>query len=307
MARFPDFFIVGHPKCGTTALYRALRSHPEIFMPDAKEPNFFSAEWQAPDATAQGVENYLSLFASASTNQRIGEASVFYLSSDIAARHIADVQPEARIIAILREPTHFLYSLYLQFVRSDFEPESSFRRALALEAARRSRRNIPAGAGSWHRRLLYCDHARYVEQLRRLHSAFPHDQVLVLIYDDLRRDNEGTLRSVLRFLNVDQALSLQMSDVNPSLRVRSRYLNRLAYRQQGIVWRVGAGLARSAIPRGLRSRIWRARERVIYDAPPKPDELFMVELRHRFKPEVVALSDYIKRDLVALWGYDATH
>src|ERR1035438_4009729 len=90
--RVPDFFIVGHPKSGTTALYQMLRSHPQIFMPDLKEPRFFASDLRAqmqPTAASgtsgfvlpQTWAEYLALFASALPDQRVGEASPSYLRS----------------------------------------------------------------------------------------------------------------------------------------------------------------------------------------------------------------------------------
>lgn len=303
--RVPDFFIVGHPKCGTTALYEALKHHPQIYLPDVKEPNFFSAEWQTSDGPPETFGDYLSLFDAAKPEQRIGEASVFYLASRNAARAIADVQPDARIIAILREPASFLRSLHLQFVQSDIETESNFRNALALENARRQGRDVPRFAWNWRQRLLYSDHIRYVEQLRRYHALFPPEQLMVLIYDDFRRDNAATLRSVLRFLDVDDTSPLEMTEINPTVRVRLRYLNHVIYNihaREGPVWRTLRERVRPLIPRRARSRAFKM---IMLGAPRPPDEEFMLELRRHFKPEVVALSGYLDRDLVRLWGYDS--
>ena len=117
--RAPDFFIVGHPKSGTTALYEMLRRHPQIFMPELKEPSFFGSEpAQSPGPGSAGqrdrLEEYLSLFDAAGPDQRFGEATPSYLKSGTAASRIAELQPDARIIAILREPASFLRSLHLQ-------------------------------------------------------------------------------------------------------------------------------------------------------------------------------------------------
>src|SRR5436305_2567239 len=85
--RLPDFFIVGHAKSGTTALYEMLRGHPEIFMPELKEPWFFATDmrprFQPPRAGAlpQTLEEYRMLFADARAGQRVGEASSSYLWS----------------------------------------------------------------------------------------------------------------------------------------------------------------------------------------------------------------------------------
>src|SRR3974377_832140 len=101
--RVPDFFIAGHAKSGTTALYEMLRRHPQIFMPDLKEPRYFAADLRpAVRATwlPETLEEDTALFAAAGPGQRAGEASPLYLVSRTAAAAIAEVQPAARIIAV---------------------------------------------------------------------------------------------------------------------------------------------------------------------------------------------------------------
>ena len=102
--RVPDFFIVGHPKSGTTALYDMLKRHPEIFMPKAKEPWFFGDEFHPPAPprpvgtgwTPRTLEEYLSLFDDARPEQRAGEASAVYLWSRTAAERRAIVAGSSR-------------------------------------------------------------------------------------------------------------------------------------------------------------------------------------------------------------------
>src|SRR6202040_703684 len=77
--------------------------------------------------------------------------------------------------------------------------------------------------------LLYSEHVRYVEQLRRYHAVFAPEQVLVLIYDDFRRDNEATVRQVLRFLEVDDTLPIAATEANPTVRVRGTRLHTLTH------------------------------------------------------------------------------
>lgn len=312
--RVPDFFIVGPPKSGTTALYEMLGRHPEIYMPDIKEPRFFATDMRSRFQPARGhrlpetFEDYLSLFTAATPEQRVGEASSLYLSSRSAARAIADVQPAARIIATVREPASFLRSLHLQLLRSHVETKKDLRTAIALEEPRRQGKHIP------HRShlpqlLQYSEQVRYVEQLRRYRAAFPQEQLLVLIYDDFRLDNQATLQTVLRFLEVDDEYPLEEVNVKQTTRtMRSQQLDDLLH---------SVSLGRSPLPRAakvtvkalmpsqLRQSAFRAiRRRGVYGEAPTPDADFMLELRRRFKPEVVALSKYLDRDLVELWGYD---
>jgi len=313
--RVPDFFIVGQAKSGTTALYTMLKSHPQIYMCEPKEPRFLASDlrdrFEIP-ATANlpaTLEEYLALFAPATPEQRAGEASPSYLTSRTAAAAIAELQPQARIIAILREPASFLHSLHLQYVQAHVETERDLRKALALEPARREGKHVPRRS---HRPdvLLYSEHVRYAEQLRRYHDVFPREQVLVLIYDDFRAENEATVRKVLRFLQVDEEAPVLAKKANPTVRVRAQPLHRLVHAVasgQGPIPRTVQVSAKRLASGGMsRSAAVAIRDRIFFAQPRPPDEGLMLELRRRFKPEVVALSEYLDRDLVSLWGYDRT-
>ncbi len=250
---------------------------------------------------------YLALFAPARPDQRAGEASSSYLMSPSAAGRIAELSPRARIVAILREPASFLRSLHLQNVQLHVETELDLRRALALEDERRRGRQIPTGCPR-PQALLYSEHVRYVEQLRRYHERFGRAQVLVLIYDDFRARNEATVRRVLRFLEVDELAPIEVVEANPTVAVRSLHVHRAVQAVQ-----VGSGPVAGAVRASLKSITSRrlrhaglraVRRGVVFGAPPPPDAELMAQLRRRFAPEVVALSEYLERDLVGLWGDD---
>jgi hypothetical protein len=312
-SRVPDFFIVGHAKSGTTALYEMLRSHPQIHMPDSKEPWFFATDARPRFRPAmagigpQTLDQYLALFAGAGAEQRTGEASSCYLWSAVAAQRIAALQPRARIIAILREPADFLRSLHLQLLQDHIEYEKDLGRALALEAQRREGRRVPRRS---HRpqMLLYSEYLRYTEQLRRYHAVFPSEQVLVLIYDDFKSDNEATVRRVLRFLDVEDACPVEVTQANPTVRMRSQQLDQMLHAVTVGRGRISGGVkaaVKTLTPRALRhDALGLALNRVVRAEPHPPDERLMLELRRRFKPEVVALGEYLERDVVTLWGYD---
>jgi hypothetical protein len=316
----PDFFIVGHAKCGTTALYEMLRRHPQIYMPDAKEPMFFArngaAAASASDRRAfeqtgrrsETLAQYKALFADAEPGQRTGEASTFYLFTPAAPGRIARAQPDARVIAILREPASFLHSLHAQMLQNQAESETDLLKAIALEGERRAGRRIPRHS-YWPAALMYSDRVRYAEQLRRYHDAFPAEQVLVLIYDDFRDDNEGTVRRVLRFLDVDDEVPLQSLEANPSVSVRAVRLDMLMrdVRQgRGPVRRAVRSAVRTLTSSRMRGTVlYPLRRRVVYGEAQPPDPALTAELRRRYKHEVVAASEYLGRDLVALWGYDS--
>jgi hypothetical protein len=311
--RAPDFYIVGHAKCGTTALYEMLSQHPAIFMPELKEPLYFATDLRlrfqrrAAGSLPTELEDYLALFEPAGTDQLIGEASSSYLWSREAAGGIAALRPDAKIIAILREPASFLRSLHLQLLQNHIETEKDMRRAIELESERREGRQIPKRSVR-PQALLYSERVRYVDQLRRYHAQFRPEQVLVLIYDDFRNDNEGTVRQVLRFLELDENVSVKAREANPTVRMRSQLLDDAVHAVS-----VGAGPASRSVkafvkaltPAPLRRRALRAAQQRLVLAPPRSeDEQLSAELRRRYRHEVVALSEYLDRDLVGLWGYD---
>jgi hypothetical protein len=313
VGRLPDFFIVGQPKSGTTALHHMLRSHPQIFMPENKEPWFFADELHErtpprPAGTPRSLSEYAALFAAAGPQQRVGEASVLYLWSHTAAQAIAAVAPRARAIAILREPASLLRSLHLQFLETYVETEPDLRRALELEPSRREGRNVPRHT-YWPQALAYSEHVRYVEQLSRYRDRFPPGHVLVLIYDDFRRDNEATVRTVLRFLEVDDDVPVQSAEINPTVVPRSQGVHELLHAVtvgRGPLSRTAKAAVKAVVPRRVRrDGVRKAKQRFLYAPPQPPDEQLMSELRARYAPEVVALSEYLDRDLVSEWGYDA--
>ena len=273
-------------------------------MPDMKEPRYFAGDLRVllapePGAVPETLEEYLALFAAAAPTQRIGEASPSYLRSSEAAAGIAELQPDARIIAIFREPASFLRSLHLHLLQEHVETETDFREAFAGEEITRHGRRV--------RR--YSDHVRYVEQLRRFHAVFPREQVLVLIYEDFRADNASTLRTVLRFLDVDDAQPIEVREANPAVSVRhvriDRLMRALAAGRGPFASTLRATFKALTSQRLRRTVVHPLRRKLVYGEPPPPDEQFMLELRRRFKPEVVALSEYLGRDLVTLWGYDS--
>ncbi len=296
----PDFFIVGHHKSGTTALYQMLRRHPQIFMPDVKEPRYLASDLRAlvPSAPRQPetLQEYLALFAEAPPDRLVGEASPSYLRSREAAAAIAELQPNARIIALFREPASFVRSMHLHLLEEGVEHEPDLATAVRQEQLQRAGQTV----------LRYSDHVHYTEQLRRYREAFPPEQVLALVYEEFRADNRGTLRTVLRFLGVDDDFELPMIEANPSYAVRSPRLN-------GALRSLGgeATAARAArrtlvalVPRRLRhGALGLMRRRVLYGPPPEPDARVMAELRERYRPEVETFGEYLGRDLLTLWGY----
>jgi len=313
--RLPDFFIAGHAKCGTTALYGMLSAHPQIYMSAVKEPEYLS---RAPQHRLRGpsepakrlpdtLERYLALFADASPDQLAGEASTEYLRTPGTAARIAALCPDARIIAMFREPVSFVRSLHLQLLQVGVETESDFVKATGLEADRRAGRHVPREC-RWPPALLYSEHVHYTRQLREYHEHFGRERVLTLIYDDFLADNERVMREVLRFLAVDETIAIEPTTANPTLRVRSQRGERLVNAVsvgKGPVSRTLKRTLKTVLPERVRKDAHRKAVRLVIDTEPAPPpEEFIEELRHRFAGEVSEVSEYLERDLVKLWGYE---
>ena len=206
MTRWPDFFIVGAGRSGTTSLYYYLRGHPDIYMASLKEPHYFSKIDSPPPEVAQrervqrpvkifeNENEYLDLFSDASANQMMGEASTTYLPSRAAAGRILDKNPQSKIIMVLREPIDHAYSMYLLNVREGREQNDSFYEALQVDYEYELKYS---GEGSY-----YVQPGLYHGQVQRYLTAFGPDQVKIYLYDDLVRDTAGVVEGICSFLGV---------------------------------------------------------------------------------------------------------
>jgi hypothetical protein len=305
--RWPDFFVVGQAKSGTTALHEMLEQHEQIFVPAVKEPGFFAAELFAPSHRGQAMsaDAYQRLFADAREDQFVGESSTQYIYSEEAATKIAAVRPDARIIVFFRDPVDFVVSMHRQLVQNRYESEGDLGRALALEDDRARGRRIPRLAPR-PAGLLYTRRARYLEQLARYESVFPPEQILPLIYDDFRADNAATLRRIFRFMGVRDDVAIAPRAANPSVQVSSPAAQRLLYALSAARRSAAAEVIDSmidAVPDGVRRQVVGYARHRMRRPPSEVDPAVTAELKERFRPEVVALGRHLDRDLVSLWGY----
>src|SRR5262245_32556832 len=113
--RLPNLFIVGAPKCGTTAWMEYLRSHPAIFFPKFKERCYFALDLPNFRLT-RSAPDYAKLFAGSGDARVVGEASAMYLFSEAAAHAIRAHDPGSKILIFLREQEEYLPSLHNQFL-----------------------------------------------------------------------------------------------------------------------------------------------------------------------------------------------
>lgn len=294
MTKKPNFFIVGAPKCGTTAMYSYLKAHPDIFMPEAKEPYFFGSDliYRMPRMT---IEQYSALFNGAKKQKKIGEASVTYLCSKKAAQEIKEFNPSAKIIVMLRNPVEMMYSLHSQCLFTGTEDIKDFESALSAEADRKRNLRIPSTCKDIVNYIFYRDIAKYTEQVVRYFQAFGRENIHFIIFDDFKRDVALSYRDTLSFLDVDSSFRPSSFEiVNPSKRFRSRSI--LSFFNHPAIVRSVRFLIpvyewRQLIAKKINSFNIEHSHRTAMNQELK------LQLQKEFYPEIEQLSALLKRDL----------
>jgi len=202
----PDFFIIGAPKAGTTALHAALAAHPSLFMSSVKEPKFFLTDGPPPSRGGGpgdvqtyrehiwGRPEYEALFAAAPPGALRGESTPFYLYNQAAQERIRALVPDAKLIVILRDPVERAHSNWTHLWSAGLDPIGDFVPACSEEDAR-----VAAGwADFWH----YTRLGKYGEQLENLFLRFGQEQVFILRYRALIDAPAQTLDDICQFLGV---------------------------------------------------------------------------------------------------------
>jgi hypothetical protein len=287
--RWPDLFLVGAAKAGTTSLYSELARHPAIYMSPMKEPHFFSRIEPAPRREAffphlTDEDEYLALFRGAANQELLGEASTSYLWDRHAAERIKRVVPEARILIMLRDPVDRAYSQYWNDVREGIE-KRSFLDALLSEQR--------SGPGGWGVSSLYIDCGRYADQVARYLDRFGL-RVHVLFFEDFVKDPAGTIGDVLSFLGLGRAnAGGELRRSNPASLPRNRLGGALL--ASGRVRRV----VRATVPRPVRSRL---RGALLKETSPPPmDPAARALLEEIYRPELGRLAELLGRPLPWEW------
>jgi hypothetical protein len=305
----PTFFVVGNPKAGTTTLFFALADHPDVFLPPEKELNHFATDLTSagdPFFPPSTLPVYLSRFATAEPSQVCGEISPAYTASTDALDNIARFEPAARIVAIFREPVAALRSGHQQLLRAGIEVEEDLTTALALEPERRAGRHLPESVEALPRHLFYRERVDYPLYLERIDAAFPPEQVLILLFDDLAADFDGTMARVHAHIGVEH-LEASPRHVHRGRTLRSAQLARRLEDPTSAADRVAAGVTqglRKVVPRRARAALVRSGRHPLHRAPPPVPPALAASLRVELRPAVEALSQRLDVDLVARWGYD---
>lgn len=291
-----DFIGIGASRSGTSWIAKVLGEHPDVFIPQKKELQFFNKDWEF----RRGLSYYGTHFADAKPGQLIGEFTPGYLVSESAAARIKKYFPDAKLILCLRDPVERAYSQYFYHRAKGKEMAETF------EAALQGR----------HREH-YLNKGMYAKHLMTYLELFPREQILVLFYSELKRDPRLLVQRLYRFLGVDDAYqpSSLFSDVNTSLADGSltyvKSLGRLNHflkeRAASRGWRqlitmlrrLGLGRPFRHLIKKNRSRRGSKREQKPVMNPETRKNLYGV-----FREDILALEKLLGRDIPEWHGWE---
>ena len=248
MRTIPNFFIVGAPKCGTTAWYEYLKGHPDIFFPEEKEPHFFSTDFPGLRAVTDRAE-YFGLFDGHVREKIVGDASASYLYSNEAAANIRQHNPDSKILIFLRDQEAYLPSWHSQLLYSGTEDIRDFERAWAMSGSRHGV-NVPR----FYRELKLLDYksvGRFSEQVRRYFDLFPREQIRVIHFREWTCDPRAAYLNILNFLEVDDDGREDFPVFNEAKHHRTRFVVRFVRQPPRLVHKAVTLIKRATGRSGL--------------------------------------------------------
>lgn len=196
-----DFYIVGAPKCGTTAFHQYLSEHPGISMLP-KELHYYGSDlhYNQERLTKEVYESEVNKLSNSNTLK--GEVAVYYLASEKAAEEIKQASPNAKIIILLRNPAELMYSMHSQMTYQGNEPEKDFEKALELGSDRFSKKNLPNHYYCPHVGICYKELVSFSKQIERYTNSFPKENILFLSFHEFIKNPPAVYNKLLDFLEV---------------------------------------------------------------------------------------------------------
>ncbi len=303
----PNFLIFGVQKAGTTSIYEYLKQHPQVYVSPRKETDFFCRDLDAALQAGQAgdesqltrggrqkivtVEDYEALFAGVTDEVAIGEASPNYLfSHQQAVPGIQTLVPDAKLIAVLRNPVERAYSDYLMHVRQVV----GNRKPLGEQ--------VRTSADSSYTLLK----GRYYEGMKHFLDTFGPEQIKVFLYDELRQDSAALMRQVYEFVGVDPNFEVDTGRKQQTAQVpKNQSINQLLQTKNPARSLAGS-ILRKVMPEERRQQL---RSRLIAansegkDALPLSDEDRQL-LEGYYREDVRQLQELIGRDLSGWFSLD---
>jgi sulfotransferase family protein len=301
VGRRPNFYIVGAPKAGTTALYTYLISHPNVFMCTPKEPSFWAEDFFRTTDNAgwkpMSLAYYLAMFADAQPHHlAVGEATTTYLYSPTAIPKIHRFTPDAKYIVMLRNPTDLVYAWHSELLYNHKEDEPDFCKAWDLQAERALGRRIPRPCLQ-EPFLQYERIGRLGEQVERMLSCVPRKLIKFLVFDQFIRRPGQAYKEVLEFLGLPDDGRGEFPRVNQPRQFRLGWMARLWFNppqqtEPMMRWLRHFYRSRRSATRAVFSFLFRTQA----ERPPLSPEM-RARLTECFRPEIQRLSELIACDL----------
>jgi hypothetical protein len=263
-AILPNFIIIGAPRSGTTWMHENLREHPDVFMPREKELHFFDRHYE------EGTDYYRPYFNNVNAEKAIGEATPAYMYKPEVCRRIKDQLPQAKLIVSLRNPIDRIYSRYWNALGKYAENEGlSFEQKISKKTQ-------------------FVSEGFYYDHLTRFYDEFPEDQLLVLLFDDLKSDPNGFLTRICEFLDVSPDFSAPWS----SAKINAAEAKPRLAKSRSLYY--AARVARRAGFRDLSVRIDAANQA---ERPPMRQETRRWLIEEVYGEQIEKLASLINRDL----------
>jgi hypothetical protein len=300
MPRWPDFFLVGAPKCATGTIYELLGRSPQVFGAP-KDLYFFGSDLATTQHRLSTAE-YQAQFEAAPAGAMLGDSAVGYLCSELAAGEIHARRPDARIVIALRNPLDAIPSLHQHCLYYGLEEIEDLGAALEAEEERARGRRLPRRcAHPWMLRYMHV--YKYADQVQRYFDAFGRSRCHIVIYDDFRANPDSAMAGLRAFLDLPRADPVESSgapapeDVraNRALRARSRRLSALLTDPPPLARRLVRGLTPQRLRRRLAEAVLAANTAGRGRAPVDPK--VRAGLAAGFAAEMDRVSRLLDRDL----------
>lgn len=308
----PNFFLIGTVKGGTTSLHRYLNQHPDIYLSPIKEVNYFSKEdidekhfskdyrhdiaLDLKKYFANGMstpihiahitneDDYLHLFSKVKNEKAIGEMSLSYMLYENAPKKLKATYPDAKIIAMLRNPAERAFSQYIMNLKQGKILSNDFIQEITQDDQKKIK-----GWGANHQYLII---GKYYEQLRRYYDLFPAEQIKIFLFDDYKIHPEKLVKDMFDFLGVDSNIDIDTSEKAneggvPKLKKINYYLNHLGI----ISW------AKANLPMSWRTPFKKWMYKTDKEVMPKmtlEERKFLIEY---YREDILQLEKLIDRDL----------
>ncbi len=300
MLTTPSLFITGAPKSGTSALAAYLAKHPEVFFCQPKEPFYWSFDYpeMKRNLNLETLNDYLNLFAEATDQHTVtGEGSTNYLRSNCAIENILEFNPQAKMIAMLRNPVEVVHAYHSENLFAHWEDEPDFETAWRLQDDRLQGRRIPRGCPAMQL-LQYREIASYSEQIERLFKLVPAHQRKVIIFDDFKSDTRAVFNQTVEFLDLPPFEMETFERVNAAHGHKSKLLAKLVLDPPAPLKPVVESLRHflRKFQGGVIEKAKMAMRSKEQRKPMRPE--FKSELETYFADDVEKLSSLLGRDLM---------